>query len=110
MSQLTMSDLYGEAAPEANGVANGSKKQVLTGPATIHLVPQDILTGIGRISAMDFGIAVTDRGVRTYPQLVALGGGSNGSTINAFRVGWFPIRVLISSEEFQSRRSDDLTS
>jgi cleavage and polyadenylation specificity factor subunit 1 len=78
-------DLYGEAdGPNANGTA---KNLVATGPATITLTPQDVLAGIGRISDIEFGIAVTDQAVRTYPQLVALGGGSNGSTINVFRRG-----------------------
>lgn len=78
-------DLYGEAdAPTANG---SSKAVVPTGPATVTLTPQDVLAGIGRISDMEFGIAVTDQGTRTYPQLVALGGGSNGSTLNVFRRG-----------------------
>lgn len=90
-------DLYGEAdAPTANGHA--AKNAIASGPATISLSTQDVLTGIGRISDIEFGIAVTDQGVsyggramanpqtRTYPQLVAVGGGSNGSTINVFRV------------------------
>ncbi|BEI92713.1 uncharacterized protein CcaverHIS019_0503410 [Cutaneotrichosporon cavernicola] len=80
-------DLYGESAPTANGTANGTARAVLTGPANVNLIEQDRLSGIGRISAIEFGIAVTDQGTRTYPQLVALGGGSAGSTVNVFRRG-----------------------
>ena len=77
-------DLYGDinAAPNGDAV-----KEIPTGPARIQISPYDVLAGIGKILDMDFGIAVTDQGVRTYPQLVTIGGGSKRSTINVFRRG-----------------------
>jgi len=54
-------DLYGEAdGPTANG---NTKTVVASGPATVVITPQDVLAGIGRISDIEFGIAVTDQGV-----------------------------------------------
>ncbi|ORY33060.1 cleavage and polyadenylation specific protein [Naematelia encephala] len=80
-------DLYGDiSAPTANGHTNGHAV-VSYGPATIHLSPYDVLEGIGKILDMEFGIAVTDQGARTYPQLVAVSGGSKRSTFNVFRRG-----------------------
>lgn len=61
--------------------------EVATGPVTVSVKTQDVLSGIGRIADMEFGIAVTDLGTRTYPQLVCIGGGTQGSTMNVFRRG-----------------------
>ena len=98
-------DLYGDInAPTANGGANGSSRQVPSGPVKIRLTPYDVLTGVGKILEMEFGVAMTDQGVslgcqkhvsvddlaiqvQTYPQLLAVGGGSKRSTFNVFRRG-----------------------
>ncbi|EIW66021.1 hypothetical protein TREMEDRAFT_70300 [Tremella mesenterica DSM 1558] len=81
-------DLYGDIdVPLTNGATNGAKYQAITGPANIVLSPADVLTGVGKIVDMEFGIASTDEGTRTYPQLVTIGGGSKRSTFNAFRRG-----------------------
>jgi hypothetical protein len=73
-------DLYADANPIQNGLAQ-------TGPASVHLHPGDTLSGIGKIIDMEFGIASTDQGLRTYPQLVAISGGTRQSTFNVFRRG-----------------------
>ena len=79
------SDLYGDAAATpVNGLVNGHDKS--SGPASIDLATHDVLTGIGKIIDMEFGIAATDQGMRTYPQLVTIGGGTRRSTFNVFRV------------------------
>ncbi|ORX39210.1 cleavage and polyadenylation specific protein [Kockovaella imperatae] len=72
-------DLYGEMTD--------SVKEVPSGPARIHVSTYDVLAGVGKIIDMEFGIAVTDQGVRTYPQLVTIGGGTKRSTFNVFRRG-----------------------
>ncbi|KAL7421114.1 mRNA cleavage and polyadenylation factor subunit [Cryptotrichosporon argae] len=79
---LDEEDLYGESSAAA--VVNGA---VETGPVNLRISEYDVLAGVGRISDMEFGIAVTDQGARTYPQLLAVGGGSQGSTFNVFRRG-----------------------
>jgi cleavage and polyadenylation specificity factor subunit 1 len=74
-------DLYADANPiQANGL-------VPSGPARVELKIGDTLSGIGKIIDMEFGIASTDQGIRTYPQLVAISGGSRQSTFNVFRRG-----------------------
>nr|ODO03748.1 protein CFT1 [Cryptococcus depauperatus CBS 7855] len=77
-------DLYGDI----NGCAldNKAGNQEL-GPAKISLIPYDVLSGVGKILDVEFGIAATDTSVRTYPQLVAISGGSRKSTFNVFRRG-----------------------
>ncbi|WWC73047.1 protein CFT1 [Kwoniella pini CBS 10737] len=80
-------DLYGDINDSTNGgLANGHKKE-LTGPTKISVAPYDVLEGTGKIMDIEFGIAATDQGTRTYPQLVALSGGSRNSTLNVFRRG-----------------------
>ncbi|OCF35639.1 protein CFT1 [Kwoniella heveanensis BCC8398] len=80
-------DLYGDLNDPSNAsLANGSKREP-TGPATISVSPYDILAGVGKIMDIEFGIAATDQGLRTYPQLVAISGGSQRSTFNVFRRG-----------------------
>ncbi|WVQ81298.1 protein CFT1 [Cryptococcus sp. DSM 104549] len=80
-------DLYGDINdPKLNGAANGVSN-VATGPANISLSRYDTLSGVGKILDMEFGIAATDQGLRTYPQLVAVSGGSRHSTFNVFRRG-----------------------
>lgn len=69
-----------------NGAVNGAVVDVYTGPARLELNECDRITGIGKIIDMDFGIAVTDQGTRTYPQLVTIGGGTKNSTLNVLRV------------------------
>lgn len=83
---ILISDLYADAAPVESGGTNGPAPEVSTGPARLELEECDRITGIGKIIDMDFGIAVTDQGVRTYPQLVTIGGGSKNSTLNVLRV------------------------
>lgn len=57
------SDLYGDSdAPVANGHSNGVAHEP-TGPAKISMTPSDVLSGIGKILDMEFGIAATDQGV-----------------------------------------------
>ena len=58
-------DLYGDIndSSNTNGTANGGVKEVPTGPARIQISRYDILTGVGKILDMEFGIAVTDEGV-----------------------------------------------
>lgn len=79
-------DLYADSKPVANG-ASGPVAAAYTGPSRLQLNEADRLTGIGKIIDMEFGIAVTDQGARTYPQLVTIGGGSRNSTLNVLRVG-----------------------
>ncbi|OXG80075.1 protein CFT1 [Cryptococcus neoformans var. grubii Br795] len=76
-------DLYGDI----NDAALDEKAQEQFGPAAITLSPYDILTGVGKIMDIEFGIAASDQGLRTYPQLVAVSGGSRNSTFNVFRRG-----------------------
>ncbi len=65
-------DLYADAKPvQGNGIT-----AVPSGPARVALHPSDVLSGTGKITDIEFGIAATDEGVRTYPQLVAIGGGT----------------------------------
>ena len=79
-------DLYGDIdGPTANGLSNGNK-DVGTGPADITLSTYDVLSGLGKIVDMEFGIAVDDAGNRTHPQLAAIGGGTKRSTINVLQV------------------------
>ncbi|WVF65469.1 protein CFT1 [Kwoniella sp. CBS 6097] len=80
-------DLYGDLNDPSNAnLFNGSKKEP-TGPAKISVFPYDVLGGVGKIMDIEFGIAATDQGLRTYPQLVAISGGSQKSTFNVFRRG-----------------------
>ncbi|KAK4687316.1 cleavage and polyadenylation specificity factor subunit 1, partial [Tremellales sp. Uapishka_1] len=79
-------DLYGDAGATTNGVTNGHAF-VATGPFNVELSPYDVLSGVGKVRDMTFGIAATDQGTRTYPQLVTIGGGSKRSTFNVFRRG-----------------------
>ncbi|WVR09012.1 protein CFT1 [Kwoniella sp. DSM 27419] len=80
-------DLYGDMNDPANaGLSNGAKQEA-TGPAKISVSPYDVLSGVGKIMDMEFGIAATDTGARTYPQLVAVSGGSRQSTLNVLRRG-----------------------
>lgn len=80
-------DLYADSNPVANGFnPDSTSTDTYTGPARLHLKEYDRLTGIGKIIDMGFGISVTDQGQRTYPQLVAVGGGSRNSTFNVLRV------------------------
>ncbi|WWC98043.1 protein CFT1 [Kwoniella sp. B9012] len=80
-------DLYGDMNDPSNaGLANGHQKEN-TGPAKISVSTYDVLEGVGKIMDIEFGIAATDQGTRTYPQLVAISGGSKKSTLNVFRRG-----------------------
>ncbi|WWD21338.1 protein CFT1 [Kwoniella shandongensis] len=80
-------DLYGDMNDPANsGIVNGNQHEP-TGPAKISVSPYDVLSGVGKILDMEFGIATTDQGLRTYPQLVAVSGGSRNSTFNVLRRG-----------------------
>nr|XP_018259229.1 protein CFT1 [Kwoniella dejecticola CBS 10117]OBR81387.1 protein CFT1 [Kwoniella dejecticola CBS 10117] len=80
-------DLYGVMNDSTNdGLMNGHAKEY-TGPVKISVSPYDVLEGTGKIMDIEFGIAATDQGTRTYPQLVALSGGSRNSTLNVFRRG-----------------------
>jgi cleavage and polyadenylation specificity factor subunit 1 len=85
--QVNEVDLYADAVPIVNG-AGSAAAEVFTGPAKLELREADRITGIGKIIDMDFGIAVTDQAVRTYPQLVTIGGGSRNSTLNVLRVSF----------------------
>ncbi|WVW79420.1 protein CFT1 [Kwoniella bestiolae CBS 10118] len=80
-------DLYGDMNDPSNaGLVNGHQKEA-TGPAKISVSTYDVLEGVGKIMDIEFGIAATDQGTRTYPQLVAISGGSKRSTLNVFRRG-----------------------
>ncbi|WWC91156.1 uncharacterized protein L201_006097 [Kwoniella dendrophila CBS 6074] len=80
-------DLYGEMTDTANsGLVNGHKAEA-TGPVSLSVSTYDVLEGVGKIMDIEFGIAATDQGTRTYPQLVAISGGSKSSTLNVFRRG-----------------------
>ncbi|KAL1407554.1 mRNA cleavage and polyadenylation factor subunit [Vanrija albida] len=92
-------DLYGKEDDANLNGKGGAASKAATGPVTVKLVTDDILSGIGRISDIEFGISVTDQGARTYPQLVALGGGSQGSTVNVFRRG-IPITKKRRADQF----------
>lgn len=52
-------DLYGDI----NDAALDEKAQEQFGPAAITLSPYDILTGVGKIMDIEFGIAASDQGV-----------------------------------------------
>ncbi|WRT69124.1 protein CFT1 [Kwoniella shivajii] len=80
-------DLYGDMNDPSNaGLLNGQKTEA-TGPVKVSILPYDTLSGVGKVMDIEFGIAATDQGTRTYPQLVALSGGSRNSTFNVFRRG-----------------------
>ena len=61
---LMRTDLYGDSSGQtANGTANGSTHKVATGPADARLSSLDVLSGVGKITDIEFGIAATDQGV-----------------------------------------------
>ncbi|TYJ59069.1 protein CFT1 [Cryptococcus floricola] len=78
-------DLYGDINDPALDRASGARHE--DGPAKLSLAPSDVLSAVGKIMDVEFGIAASDQGLRTYPQLVAVAGGSRNSTFNVFRRG-----------------------
>lgn len=52
-------DLYGDI----NDAALDERAQEQFGPAAITLSPYDVLTGVGKIMDIEFGIAASDQGV-----------------------------------------------
>ena len=53
-------------APTANGLSDGVTRQIARGPAKVNISAYDVLTGVGKIMEMEFGIAVTDQGVSRH--------------------------------------------
>ncbi len=64
MAVAEVADLYGDSGAQgANGTANGHALEVPTGPAKIALATSDVLSGVGKMIDIEFGIAATDQGV-----------------------------------------------